>query len=136
MTIEEQTPEAQSANPLGDGYVDRWWFADRQGAWAELTVTFGPFVTKVVMPTEQARAFALDVIVEQGPNLTFQPPNDRMRERGPWDRTTIRHERGFEHRGRIRDCAKDLTKLCEHYGDRVFDAALQRARVVRSSSGE
>lgn len=110
-----------------NGKVDRWSLGDVDD-WATLYVDFGPFNAKVVLTSRQARMLALDVLIEQGPSLGYQPMNERMRENKnatPFDNGR-RGGPGWEKRGRVRDCAEALAGLLDKYGDEVLGYALQK----------
>lgn len=112
-----------------EGHVTNWHLGDPD-TWATMDVSIGPLSARVKMDSRTARAFAIDVLTEQGPYLGYQPPNETMRENR--QAPIMGHGRrkdgepGWRKRGDVRDCARHLAELRERFGDEAFAWAVQR----------
>lgn len=108
------------------GSVKRWRMGD-EGDWCTIYVDLGILQAEVVLSSRTARAFALEVLMEQGPHLGYQPPNEHMRERPAPSFSTPVEKPSRQERQEIARLAGQLAQLLEHHGPSVFSSALAKA---------
>lgn len=89
-----------------DGFVThyRLGLCENDKSWARLTVDLGPALEATVkLTSRQARELAVQILAEQGPELSYEPPNDRMKESKTFARGfgKMKRDAGWQERERI-----------------------------------